>query len=1591
MKTKLIFCICGLWGLLLGIPAGFSTARAQRTAIASIDFSSETETAAALQKWVDADPNLSKDVKRDMAAFVAGYALYAPKMGAETAAQVGRICALAQAQQFRFYPDVYIFLKAQWFIDTALYAWNGDWLGSVEQTLEQHKIRDFSRLTERTLALLSERQLAASTRATWMVLAGRPVWDAEAGTRGVFHYDDLTLRCTAYNDSSVIYSASGDYDPLAQTFLGEAGTVDWRRIGPSGGRIYANIYNYRLNLNSNRYETDSAIFYHTELYPDPIPGRLVEKLSVLTAPEAATYPQFLSGGERLLLPDFFPDLDIEAPYVQQGARMVFGTDEQPARLTVRKAEKVAGVVEAARIVYKDEKLQSSMVSWRIYLGENDSLYHQTSEMRYDIAQQVFTFAHSKLFAFEIPALSTYHQIDLAYEHMQWFPQQGRVTFGILPVPEREGVVRITSLQAYEETELEEIMQGMSFNPLYRLKKAADYYGSDRIGLDNLASDWGMDQTMLSQWMLRLSSFGFLTYRAEEKEIELLPKLYLYLAVSANKSDFDRIEILASGKAWVKAEMQTGDSLMLAIKEVKEVILSPKQRVYFRPNGGGLSIGRNRSLYFDGILHAGTFDFDVQDARFSYEDFTVEIGLVDSLLFSVPGKADEYGMRQEVKVSTLIHSLSGLLYIDSNVNKGGRLDCPDYPIFESTIPSYVYYDDAYIQRGAYLADSFYFRVDPFRLLRLNTFSIDSIHFDGTLVSAGIFPDINERLVVMPDFSLGFKTVSPEDGWPVYGNRARFTDSLSLDKKGLVGNGRFDFLASQTHSRAFYFRPDDMDMVAERFEQDMAKYPVSDGATYPDLRADSVRGFFDGKTAQLRLTSTNRHSLYPYYEPWRFDGTYALFAGGTEADGEMVFGPDARIKSADWRWEGSRFEADEADFQLGGRAGGRDAYLIAKGVGIAGDVEAKTLQMLASGSNVPDEPISVRMPVQAYEAEAYYLQWTWADEQLYLEHQLASEDEVDSTGLTLHATAKSQADLKFNALHSTLYYKDTLMVCEGVFGLPVADAYLVPAENRVSVQPNGRLAPFEDAVLYFSGEDPAYVFQQVNGQIESAWRYEADGWFTYEVPGLEPQPVHFDRIHVRNADSTSEAVATVDEEYLFLDEGFEFSGKVTASGKAAAERGNADLYFDGMAGLRYRLLDETDAADAEETDWLTSAFKFQAYLNPESIRIPVTERTKNGRGRAMRAGFFSASDGRPHFVFMEPLLSNEKPIADAEGFLCYSPEDKAYLILDSNDNEVLAYDLTEGESSATGELRLDLRTDALQTSFYGQLFQEGASADDLFMQVVWKLDFFFNPALFKRMADELNKNTNLTAGNLADNPMFDVFIQETMSKQEAQAMRNELQAYGGINRIPSAWQKGLVFTNLGFEWDPRTSSYRSTGTGELLTVGPHRIDKKMKVYAQISRGRRGDVINIYIEGSRYNWYYFNYADHILQVLSSDKDFNDAIEKIKPGKRRKGKFQYTLSTMRKKNIFVAEFEDYGGGYDEPDVAADETETGLDEAAGGDYDGYSGYEDWTDEGDDTEETEEGAEVSAGEDAAESSEEDVDPDEDEGYWEDEGYEDYDE
>ena len=83
--------------------------------------------------------------------------------------------------------------------------------------------------------------------------------------------------------------------------------------------------------------------------------------------------------------------------------------------------------------------------------------------------------------------------------------------------------------------------------------------------------------------------------------------------------------------------------------------------------------------------------------------------------------------------------------------------------------------------------------------------------------------------------------------------------------------------------------------------------------------------------------------------------------------------------------------------------------------------------------------------------------------------------------------------------------------------------------------------------------------------------------------------------------------------------------------------------------------------------------------------------------------------------------------------------------------------------------------------------------------------------------------------------------------------------------------------------------------------------MKGYIELLRRKNNDAFSIYLEADAASWWYFNYNRGILQAISSDVKFNDAIQNLKPEKRvastkdDKPAYEYMLSTDRKKAEFV------------------------------------------------------------------------------------------
>ena len=113
-----------------------------------------------------------------------------------------------------------------------------------------------------------------------------------------------------------------------------------------------------------------------------------------------------------------------------------------------------------------------------------------------------------------------------------------------------------------------------------------------------------------------------------------------------------------------------------------------------------------------------------------------------------------------------------------------------------------------------------------------------------------------------------------------------------------------------------------------------------------------------------------------------------------------------------------------------------------------------------------------------------------------------------------------------------------------------------------------------------------------------------------------------------------------------------------------------------------------------------------------------------------------------------------------------------------------------------------------------------------------------------------------------------------------------------------------------WNDSTKSFVSIGDIGLGNVNKNQINKSLKGYVEIVKKRSGDVLSIYLEAAKDKWYFFNYQRGLMQAVSSNQDFNTAIQAVKAPKRKskaeKGKepYQYIISSERKKKAFVAKF---------------------------------------------------------------------------------------
>lgn len=1390
------------------------------------------------------------------------------------------------------------------------------WLKGIPMFLETKTTRYFMPFIETTSDLLSNNYLYNSRATTWYSTSKDFYFQKDSTIKIVF--PALNLVCKANNDSSVIMDTKGIYYPVDNKWVGQGGKVSWERAGFSIEDVSADLGYYEINMKFAKYNADSVKFYNKMYFKSFLLGSLSEKVLADVTEDKASYPRFNSYDKRIGIANIFPDIDYEGGFAMNGAKLLGTGDRfQDAYLNFKKDGKVFVQTASKAYTIRTDRISSNFAAVSI-LWKEDSIYHPGLEMKYIHETKELTLIRGMNDISASPFFDTYHKLDMYFEALYWKMDKPNIDFSMIKVPGRTSQAFFESSNYYSEARFSKLQGIDEINPLYRVKQYADAYASRDVSVNDLAKQMKIEPEQVKAMLIRLANLGFLIYDADDEMVYVKDRVFDYIKALNKKTDYDIIQFQSTVVDDINASLSLLD-FDLRIKGVPLVLLSDSQNVFVYPSKQEVLVKKNRDFLFSGRIHAGRFDYYAKGCSFIYDDFKLNMPVIDSMSFRVLAfNTDDKGERPLVRVKNVIQDLKGDILVDYPTNKSGLKKYSKYPVFTSKEASFVYYDKPTTQRGVYSKNRFYFHVKPFAIDSLDDFETERLKFEGSLTSAGIFPEIIEPLKVQPDYSLGFIKNTPPDGLPNYGGKGRYYNKIDLSNIGLRGNGRLEYLTSTSKSDNFIFLPDSMNAIAQNF--DIKEQTALQ--EYPELTSTNVKEHWRPYKDSMIVDQLDS-AFVMYKNESRLSGRVVLTPKGLSGKGNMVF-EKAEMESNLYKFKQHMFDADTANFRLR-TYDLTDLAFNTENYKSHIDFKKRVGEFKSNGGLS-----RVNFPVNRYICFMDFLDWQMDKEEIALRNTVRQGSEgidklplkdllaVDLPGSDFVSTHPSQDSLRFRSPRAVFNMKDYILTAENVKLIRVADAAIAPSDGKVVIYRQAEMQQFTKSTILADTATKYHNIYNANIAVLGRNSYSAKGLYDYVDENDKKHQIYLDKIAVDTYKRTYANGRISDSSDFALSPAFDFTGEV----QLRAHR--QFLTFNGGARIFH-------ACDDGYRTWL----KFNEEINPKEIFIPVDGEPKDITGRKLANAVLYSNTGQIYTSFAGPKrFYSDTAVVSANGFITYVKEKKEYRVASKTKlmnpdtlGNMLVMDVNACVTTGEGNINLGTKMGRVEMSSYGNVTNNMRSNEATF-DLVMPVNFFFHPEALKMMGQSLFTNNSLTGIETSENGKIKRAFTEMLGEKEAEKVVNEINMYGALRKVPDKLEYTMLLTDVKFRYDSTTKSFISMGEIGVGNIGKTQVNKYVKGNIQIIKKRSGDILTVYLELDESEWYFFNYSNNLMQAYSSMKDFNDFITQEKPEKRRleaedgKPNYSYYISTERKRNDFLKRMAAAGATGEEPPAEQEKTE---------------------------------------------------------------------
>ena len=967
------------------------------------------------------------------------------------------------------------------------------------------RISDLSSFISSVYGLIRNKTIFSSNSVVWKTSGNR--FDFSNDTRFIISIPESDLICYAQRDSTIIYNTIGAYDPVSKIWMGKGGIINWAKAGYPANEVFAEAGEYSIDMTRSSIEMDSVLFTNATYFEKPVYGKLNDRATSISKPENARYPKFETYQKTFILEDIYDDVDFNGGLLFEGA-IVNGKGEpyQPAVIKIYRQDTLSVKASANTFIFERESIQTQSTAFTLYLG-SDSIFHSDIAFTFNAPDRELNTYKSRFPTSKSPYFNSYHKMDMYFDYLSWDLDEYIITLSRARGASI-GQAYFESNSYFSEQEFLNLMGIDDYHPLLRLRDFSEWYYNKTFPVDEFARWLNQPREHVLGFCIDLANKGFLFFDRVNNEVSLKQKLFDYISAFGKDKDYDVMTIFSETRSPVdNAKMDIRNNLM-DIEGVPRIFLSDSQNVRIYPYDRSITLEKNRSFEFDGVVQAGMITVFGNEFKFNYDTFKIRLAKVDSIMLSVEtDDTDEMGRAMARKVEDLIQMTNAELLIDDPGNKSGLASLEQYPIFYAYSESYVFYDKIPEMEGVYPKSDYYFKLLPFTFENTDRLRPSDLDLQGTFYGGKILEPMDQTLTLQHDNSLGFRFNIPEEGVEVYQGKAKLFNTLEMSNMGMKGKGKIDYLTASIESDEFNFFPDSMLTITR-------KISIANNTVFPEVIADATSVKWYPDKDELFIEPVENSTFDMFENGTSLNGNLLLKSTGLSGSGEVSL-KDSFLKGKNFSFTSSSISADSATYNLKSISGSGFAF-IADDASVEIDFEKQrshfSLNSDSSMVKFPEVNYICTMTDFEYDMQQRVLSMSQKGRE---EVELMGPDELIRQDLnnleepSFFSTNMRNDTISFSANSGKYLLQDEKIIINNINYIPVADALIQPENGELRINKGARTDPLNNAIIAINNR---HIIHDASVDIIRSTRYTASGIYDYIDEAGSVQPIKFDEIIV-----------------------------------------------------------------------------------------------------------------------------------------------------------------------------------------------------------------------------------------------------------------------------------------------------------------------------------------------------------------------------------------------------------------------------------------------------------------------------------------------